>query len=45
VVVDVAFVEANTSLDNLKRKTILAWQLLKGEAKTINDADLSEFNR
>ncbi len=39
-VVDAAFVEANASTDSLKRKTILEWQLLKGEAKQITAADL-----
>ncbi|QHT66946.1 hypothetical protein GXP67_09925 [Rhodocytophaga rosea] len=42
-VVDAAFVEANASLDTFKRKAILAWQLLKGEAKQIDTADLSEL--
>jgi hypothetical protein len=39
-VVDAAFVEANASTDSLKRKAILEWQLLKGEAKQITTADL-----
>jgi len=38
--VDAAFVEANASADSLKRKAILAWQLLQGEAKQITAADL-----
>jgi transposase len=42
-VVDAAFVEANASLDTFKRKTLLAWQLHKGEAKQIDPADLSEL--
>jgi transposase len=42
-VVDAAFVEANASLDKFKRKAILAWQLLKGEAKQIDSANLSEL--
>jgi hypothetical protein len=41
--VDAAFVEANASLDTFKRKAILTWQLLKGEAKQIDLADLSEL--
>jgi transposase len=40
-VVDAAFVEANASTDSLKRKAILEWQLLQGEAKQITAADLS----
>ncbi len=42
--VDAAFVEANASLDTFKRKAILAWQLLKGEAKAINDADIAKLH-
>ena len=42
-VVDAAFVEANASLDTFKRKAVLAWQLLKGEAKKIDSADASEL--
>jgi hypothetical protein len=30
-------------LDTFKRKAVLAWQLLKGEAKQITPADLSEL--
>jgi transposase len=41
--VDAAFIEANASLDTFKRKTVLAWQLLMGEAKQIMPADLSEL--
>jgi hypothetical protein len=41
--VDAAFVEANASLDTFKRKAILAWQLLKGEAKQITPAELVEL--
>jgi len=41
-VVDAAFVEANASTDSLKRKAILEWQLLQGEAKQITAADLFE---
>jgi hypothetical protein len=40
-VVDAAFVEANASLDTFKRKALLAWQLLKGEAKQITPTDLA----
>jgi transposase len=39
-VVDAAFVEANASTDSLKRKTILAWELLKGEAEQVTPAEL-----
>ena len=39
-VVDAAFVEANASTDSLKRKALLEWQLLQGEAKQITVADL-----
>jgi hypothetical protein len=39
-VVDAAFVEANASTDSLKRKAILEWQLVKGEAKQIIPAEL-----
>jgi hypothetical protein len=42
-VVDAAFVEANASLDTFKRKTVLAWQLLMGEAKQITPADIVEI--
>ncbi|MDO1450279.1 hypothetical protein Q0590_28625 [Rhodocytophaga aerolata] len=41
--VDAAFVEANASLDTFKRKAILAWQLLKGEATLIFPADFSDL--
>ncbi len=37
---DAAFVEANASTDSLKRKALLEWQLVKGEAKQITPADL-----
>ena len=40
-VVDAAFVEANASLDTFKRKTVLAWQLHKGEAKPIDSTDIA----
>lgn len=40
-VIDAAFVEANASTDSLKRKALLDWQLLKGEAKNITLTDLS----
>jgi transposase len=39
-VVDAAFVEANASTDSLKRKALLEWQLLQGEAKQITATDL-----
>ena len=39
-VVDAAFVEANASTDSMKRKALLEWQLLQGEAKQITPADL-----
>jgi hypothetical protein len=39
--VDAAFVEANASTDSLKRKTLLEWQLLKGEGNQITPAQLS----
>ena len=39
-VVDAAFVEANASTDSLKRKALLEWQLVKGEAKQITPAEL-----
>jgi hypothetical protein len=42
-VVDAAFVEANASLDTFKRKTVLAWQLLKGEVKQITPTDFSKL--
>src|SRR5688500_18737254 len=41
-VVDAAFVEANASNDSLKRKAILAWQLLQGEAKHVTTAAFAE---
>jgi transposase len=34
-VVDAAFVEANASTDSLKRKALLEWQLLRGEAEGV----------
>lgn len=40
-VVDAAFVEANASTDSLKRKALLEWQLLKGEANQITPAELT----
>ncbi len=39
---DAAFVEANASTDSLKRKAILAWQLLRGEAKHVTTAAFAE---
>jgi hypothetical protein len=39
-VVDAAFVEANASTDSLKRKALLAWQLLKGEAEQVTPINL-----
>jgi hypothetical protein len=40
-VVDAAFVEANASTDSLKRKALLEWQLLKGEAELVTPAKLT----
>ncbi|MDO1451667.1 transposase [Rhodocytophaga aerolata] len=39
-VVDAAFVEANASTDSLKRKALLEWQLVKGEAQQFTPAEL-----
>lgn len=41
-VVDAAFVEANASTDSLKRKALLEWQLLQGEAKEFTPAEVAE---
>ncbi len=41
---DAAFVEANASLDTFKRKTVLAWQLLHGEAKGLSPVELAGLN-
>ncbi|MDO1450229.1 transposase [Rhodocytophaga aerolata] len=41
-VVDAALVEANASTDSLKRKAILEWQLLQGEANLSTPAELTE---
>jgi hypothetical protein len=40
-VVDAAFVEANASTDSLKRKALLEWQLVKGEAAQMTPAELT----
>jgi hypothetical protein len=40
-VMDAAFVEANASTDSLKRKALLEWQLLKGEAERVVPAKVS----
>jgi hypothetical protein len=39
-VVDAAFVEANASTDSLKRKALLEWQLVKGDAEQMTPAEL-----
>lgn len=39
-IVDAAFVKANASTDSLKQKTLLEWQLLKGEAQQVTPANL-----
>ncbi len=39
---DAAFVEANASTDSLKRKALLEWQLIQGEAKEITPAEVAE---
>ncbi len=41
-VIDAAFVEANASTDSLKRKTLLEWQLLGGEAEQVVPSELTE---
>ena len=41
-VVDAAFVEANASTDSLKRKALLEWQLIQGEANQMTPAEVAE---
>jgi transposase len=40
-VVDAAFVEANASTDSLKRKALLEWQLIPGEAQQMTPTEVA----